>query len=79
MRAWRGANQCKLAYKHFCPSRELNMFFYTLLFIVVAAVMALLGFTDMGGAASFMARVLFLACTMLAVLSIAFGRHIDAD
>lgn len=55
------------------------MFFYTVLFVILASVMAILGFTQVGGEAAFMAKVLFMACAMLAALSIVFGRRIDSD
>jgi len=41
--------------------------------------MAILGFTGLGGAATFTAKALFMACAMLAALSIVFGRRIDSD
>lgn len=52
-----------------------TMLRWTLIFIVVALVSGVLGFTDIAGAAAGIARILFFLFLILVVLSLVMGRR----
>lgn len=48
---------------------------YSLVFLVIALIAGVLGFTPVAGTAYFLAKVLFFVFLVLFVLSLVFGRR----
>jgi uncharacterized membrane protein YtjA (UPF0391 family) len=54
---------------------ELNMLSWSIFFLIVALVAALLGFGGIAGAAAGIAKILFVIFLVLFVVSLLFGRR----
>ena len=56
-----------------CPMNLGNLFYWALVFLVVAVVAALLGFGGVAGTAMEGARILFWVALVLFLISVVFG------
>lgn len=57
------------------PNRRIVMLNWTITFLIIALVAALLGFTGIAGAAAGIAKILFVIFLAIFVLSLLFGRR----
>jgi uncharacterized membrane protein YtjA (UPF0391 family) len=59
--------------------KEINMLHYAVVFLVIALIAGVLGFTGIAGASVGIAKILFTVFLVLFIVSLLVGRRISRD
>jgi uncharacterized membrane protein YtjA (UPF0391 family) len=73
-----GHTRCSALYSHTYPSLEDIMLYWAAVFFIIALVAGVFGFFGIAAAATGVAKILFFAFLVLAVVSLLVGRRAPA-